>query len=171
MKLIHLSDVLLHQLQDAQSAEQQLVEALPKMANAAKNPELKAAFESHLEETKRQLDRVTDLITALGGKSGKTKCVAMAGIVKEGDDLIKEDGVDSVKDAALITAAQRVEHYEIAVYGSAKALATLLGHEKEAQIIEEILEEEHAADETLNEIAEHVNAQAMEASTEAKPRG
>jgi ferritin-like metal-binding protein YciE len=171
MKLNQLSDVLLHQLQDAQSAEQQLVEALPKMVKAAKHPELKAALSSHLEQTKRQLDRVTDLITALGGKSGKTKCVGMTGIVKEGDELIKEDGVDSVKDAALITAAQRVEHYEIAVYGSAKALATLLGHDKEARVIEDILEEEHSADEILSEIAEIVNAQALEAAGETKSRG
>jgi ferritin-like metal-binding protein YciE len=163
MKLNSLPDLLIHELQDLCSAEQQLTEALPKMAKAAKNPMLKQAFESHLKETLQQLEQVQSLLDSLDATPGRHKCAAMAGIIKEGEDILKADGEDSVKDAAIISAAQRVEHYEIAGYGTARTLAATLGHENVARTLERILEQEHAADEKLSEISSQVNEMAAQA--------
>lgn len=163
MNLKTMNDLLLHELQDIASAEQQLIEALPKMAKAAQNEELRGAIEEHLAETERQFERVTDLLTTLGGKKdAKTKCAGMAGIIKEGEMMLKEDADEMVRDAAIIGAAQRVEHYEMAAYGTARSYAEMLGNMQAAQVLEEILEEEKAADEKLSEIAKSVNAEAME---------
>lgn len=165
MKLTSLHDLLIHELQDLCSAEEQLTSALPKMAKAAKNEDLKAAIEEHLEVTQSQLERVTELLEQLESKPGRSKCAGMAGIIKEGSDVIAEKGIEPVKDAALISAAQRVEHYEMAGYGTARTLAQLLGLDDAAAVLEEILEEEKEADEKLSAIAEDVNAQALEMSS------
>lgn len=163
MNLKNMNDLLLHELQDLASAEQQLIEALPKMAKAAQNDELRGAIEDHLAETERQFERVTDLLTTLGGKKdSKVKCAGMAGIIKEGEAALKDDVDDSIRDAAIIGAAQRVEHYEMAGYGTARTYAEMLGNRQAAQVLEEILEEEKAADEKLSAIAKSVNAEAME---------
>src|SRR5437868_4745380 len=134
MKLKTLQDLFLHELKDLYSAENQLVKALPKMAKAATNEELKAGFQDHLEQTKGHVERLDQIAEKLGKKLTGHKCKAMEGLVEEGADLISEDAEDSVRDAGLIGAAQRVEHYEIAGYGTARALASLLGQDEMADL-------------------------------------
>lgn len=161
MKLNTLSDLLTHELKDLYSAENQLVKALPKMAKAASNEELKAGFEEHLEQTKGHVERLDEIAEQLGIKLAGHKCKAMEGLIEEGAELISEDAEESVRDAGLIGAAQRVEHYEIAGYGTARALALQLGHDEVAEILGETLEEERETDEKLTELAESsINAQA-----------
>ncbi len=154
MKLNTLEDLLHHELKDLFSAENQLVKALPKMARAATNAELKAGFEEHLEETKGHVERLNKIGEKLGQKLTGHKCKAMEGLIEEGAELISEDAEDSVRDAGLIGAAQRVEHYEIAGYGTLIALATKLGHKDFVELLEQTLEEEKATDEKLTELAE-----------------
>jgi len=164
MKLNTLADLLHHELKDLYSAENQLVKALPKMAKAATNPDLKAGFEEHLEQTKGHVERLSQIAETLGIKLAGHKCKAMEGLVEEGAELIGEDAEDSVRDAGLIGAAQRVEHYEMAGYGTAKALALKLGHDDVAGILDETLQEEKETDEKLTELAESaVNAEAGDA--------
>jgi ferritin-like metal-binding protein YciE len=162
MKLKSLSDLLQHELKDLYSAENQLVKALPKMAKAAANDELKAGFEEHLEQTKghvRRLDQIADILKI---KLTGHKCKAMEGLVEEGADLISEDADDSVRDAGLIGAAQRVEHYEIAAYGTARTLATVLGHDDVADLLGETLDEEKETDQKLTDLAEStINVEAQ----------
>jgi ferritin-like metal-binding protein YciE len=121
-----LRELLIEELSDLYSAEKQLVAALPKMAKAANSENLRAAFESHLEETKDQVERLDQIFEQMGEKPKRKKCKAMEGLIEEGSEIISEDGVPEVKDAALIGAAQRVEHYEIAGYGTARSLAESL---------------------------------------------
>src|SRR3954471_10429499 len=128
MKLKTLHDLFLHELKDLYSAENQLIKALPKMAKAATNEELKAGFEEHLEQTKGHVERLEQIAEKLGVKLTGHKCKAMEGLIEEGSEMISEDAEDSVRDAGLIGAAQRVEHYEIAGYGTARALAQQIGH-------------------------------------------
>jgi len=156
MKLESLRELLVDELKDLYSAENQLVKALPKMAKAAASPELKAAFEEHLEETKGQVDRLVTIFEQLEGSPKGKKCKAMEGLVEEGSEFIDADGEDSVKDAALICAAQKVEHYEIASYGCARTFATLLGLDEVAELLQETLDEEGNADKKLTELAETV---------------
>ena len=154
MKLESLDALLQHELKDLYSAETQLVKALPKMAKAAHNEELKSGFEEHLEQTKEHVNRLQQIAEELEVKLTGHKCKAMEGLIEEGEEMIKEDGEPSVKDAGLIGAAQRVEHYEIAAYGTAIALARHLGHKDIAQILEQTLSEEKETDEKLTEVAE-----------------
>jgi ferritin-like metal-binding protein YciE len=154
MKLNTLQDLLHHELKDLHSAETQLVKALPKMAKAATNEELKTGFQEHLEQTKGHVERLDEIAQKLGVKLTGHKCLAMEGLIKEGAEMIGEDAEDSVRDAGLIGAAQRVEHYEIAGYGTAKALANRLGHAEIAELLEQTLEEERETDEKLTEISE-----------------
>jgi ferritin-like metal-binding protein YciE len=156
MKLESLRELLVDELKDLYSAENQLVKALPKMAKAAASPELKAAFEEHLEETKGHVDRLVTIFEQLEGSPKGKKCKAMEGLVEEGSEFIDADGEDSVKDAALICAAQKVEHYEIASYGCARTFATLLGLDEVAELLQETLDEEGNADKKLTELAETV---------------
>lgn len=156
MKLESLRELLVDELKDLYSAENQLVKALPKMAKAAASPELKAAFEEHLEETKGQVDRLVTIFEQLEGSPKGKKCKAMEGLVEEGSDVIDAEGDDSVKDAALICAAQKVEHYEMAGYGCARTFATLLGLDEVADLLQETLDEEGNADKKLTELAETV---------------
>ena len=162
MKLKTLDDLFIHELRDLYSAENQLVKALPKMARAATNEDLKAGFEEHLEQTKNHVARLEEIAEACGCKLAGHKCKAMEGLIAEGAELIDEDAEDAVRDAGLIGAAQRVEHYEIAGYGTARALALCLGHDDAAEILGDTLEEEKAADEKLTELAENaINAEAV----------
>ncbi len=156
MKLNTLDDLLHHELKDLYSAETQLVKALPKMAKAATHEDLKASFEQHLEETNIHVERLEQIAEQIGAKLTGHTCKAMAGLVEEGSDLISEDAEDNVRDAGLIGAAQRVEHYEIAGYGTAVALARQLGHDEIADILEETLEEEKETDAKLTDLAESV---------------
>lgn len=153
MKLNNLEDLLLHELKDLYSAETQLVKALPKMAKAASHEDLKAAFEEHLEQTEGHVERLNEISEMLGKKLTGHTCKAMKGLVEEGADLISEDADRSVRDAGLIGAAQRVEHYEIAGYGTARCLAEQLGHDEIAELLEQTLEEEKQTDENLSELA------------------
>ncbi len=148
MKLESLRDLYVEQLQDLYNAEQQLIKALPKMARAASSEELKAAFEDHLGQTRQHAQRIETIFEQMGEKAKGKKCKAMEGLVEEGGEVIKEDMDDGIKDAALIAAAQRVEHYEIAGYGCVRAYATRLGEDDAATLLSQTLQEEKAADES-----------------------
>lgn len=152
-------------LKDVYNAEKQLLKALPKMAKAATSEELTAAFEDHLAVTEEQVSRLEQVFEASGLKVASKKCEAMEGLVKEGEEAIEdtEDG-SLVRDVALIVAAQKVEHYEIASYGSLRDIATLLGHTEAAALLQETLDEEGDADKTLSGIAAQINAEAYEES-------
>jgi ferritin-like metal-binding protein YciE len=161
MKMKTLSDLLVHELKDLYSAEKQLTKALPKMAKAASNEDLKRALEEHLEETKGHVERLEEVLGQLEAANRGTKCKAMEGLIEEGKTILEEDMEDDVRDAAIIAAAQRVEHYEIAGYGCARTFAQHLGHDDAAKLLQETLDEEKAADEKLTEIAlQRVNAEA-----------
>ena len=149
-----LENVFAHELQDAYSAETQLLDALPIMAQAADCGELREAFESHLTETRTQRDRVEQILSTLGHPAEGETCKAMKGLIKEGADIIEHHEQGVLRDVALIAAAQRVEHYEIAVYGTAKALAKHLGLDEAADLLDKNLDEEGNADNTLSKIAE-----------------
>ena len=154
MKLESLRDVLGECVRDLYSAEVQLVKALPKMAKAAHSPELSAAFTAHLEQTKTQVLRLERVCQLLGVKARGKTCHAMKGLVEEGREVISEKGHPIAKDAALIGAAQKVEHYEIAGYGTARTFAEVLEEDEVAGLLQATLDEEGAADETLSAIAE-----------------
>jgi ferritin-like metal-binding protein YciE len=168
MTIESLRDLYLEQLQDLYNAEQQLIKALPKMAKAATSEELKAAFEEHLEKTKGHAERIQTICEQMGEKASGKKCKAMEGLVKEGSEVMDEDMEETIKDAALIAAAQRVEHYEIAGYGCVRAYATKLGDESAAELLSQTLDEEKEADETLNGIAEELNLQVEGDDTSTK---
>ena len=150
-----LEDLFIAQLQDLYDAEQRLTKALPKMADAASCSQLKSAFEHHLQETKGHVVRLEQVFESIGQEAKSETCEAMKGLVSEGSEMIDAKGDPDVKDAALIASAQRVEHYEIAGYGTARALAQRLNHQQAAQLLQTTLEEEAAADRKLTDIAEH----------------
>ena len=153
MKLETLKDLYIHELKDLYSAETQLVRALPKMAKAASTPELKKAFEQHLKETERQVARLDKIAKRLDVKLSGKVCAAMKGLIEEGKEVIEEDGEGPVIDAALIAAAQRVEHYEISAYGTVRAIAEELGEDEVAKLLQQTLDEESATDEKLTKIS------------------
>jgi len=150
----NLHDLFVHELRDLYSAEQQLVMALPKMASAATTPDLKQAFTHHLDQTRNHVSRLDKIFTRLGTTSAGDECEAMKGLVKEGESIIKAQGDSVVKDAALIGAAQRVEHYEIAAYGTARTYAEELGYDDMANWLQETLDEEGATNKKLTKLAE-----------------
>lgn len=154
MKLKTLEDLFHHELKDLYSAEKQLLKALPKMAKAATNDDLRQAFEHHFEETEEQVNRLEKIFEELGVSSRGPKCAAMEGLIEEGKEIMEEDSEPEVLDAALICAAQRVEHYEIAGYGCARTFAHQLGHEKIAATLQRTLDEEGATDHKLTQLAE-----------------
>ena len=162
MKLKTLQDLYVDQLKDLFNAENQLLKALPRMAKAATSPELSDAFTEHLAETKVQIERLETIFTELEvSPRGKT-CKAMAGLLEEGAEAISEDADPCVRDAALIAAAQRVEHYEMAGYGCVRTFARLLGHEDAAQLLQTTLDEEGSTDKKLTELAESIiNSEAV----------
>jgi ferritin-like metal-binding protein YciE len=153
MQLNTLNDVLEEQLTDLYSAEQQLITALPKMAQAASSAELRQAFETHLQETRGHFERLQELLPTLGFQTGGETCEAMQGLIKEGDKVVRAQGDPNAKDAALIAAAQRVEHYEIAAYGTARTLADQLDLDDAKDILDQTLDEESHADSLLTKIA------------------
>lgn len=157
-----LRDLLVDELRDLHSAENQLVKALPKMARAASNDDLREGFQEHLEETKGHVDRLERCFKILGEKAKGKMCHAMKGLVEEGAEAIDSDSPDRVKDANLIGAAQRVEHYEIAAYGTARAFAETLGETKIVNLLQQTLDEEGETNKKLTAIAEEVNEQAHE---------
>lgn len=154
MQLNNLEDVLAHEIQDLHSAEKQLVAALPKMAKAATSSKLQKAFEKHLDVTKEQLKRIEDVGKQIGIKLDGHVCEGMKGLIKEASGLIEENEMSEALDVALISAAQRVEHYEIGAYGSAVEFAKELGHDDAAKMLQMTLDEEGAADKELTKIAE-----------------
>ncbi|HEY1084149.1 MAG TPA: ferritin-like domain-containing protein [Prosthecobacter sp.] len=153
MKLETLNDLFVHQLKDLYSAEKQLIKALPKMAKAATNEKLRAGFELHLEETKEHANRLEQLLSDLNQTTRGPKCKAMEGLIEEGKELMEEEADPEVLDVGLIGAAQRVEHYEIASYGTARSLAQLLGNKSAQKILQQTLDEEGATDKKLTDLA------------------
>ncbi len=156
MKLDTLNKLYVEELRDLYNAENQLLKALPKMAKGASSAELKQAFEDHLEETQGHIERLEEIFKGLDeNPKGKT-CKAMKGLVEEGSEILEEDGEESVLDAGIIAAAQKVEHYEIASYGTVRTWASLLGEEEAADLLQQTLDEEGEADKRLNELAEEI---------------
>lgn len=161
MKLESLQDLLIDQLKDLYSAENQLMKALPKMAKAASNPKLRQGFEKHLAQTQKQAERLEQIFEELEVKGKGKKCAAMEGLIEEGQELMSEDAEPEVLDAGLIAAAQKVEHYEIASYGTARTYANVLGMSKAARLLQQTLDEEAETDRKLTELAESsINAEA-----------
>jgi len=157
-----LDELFLHQLKDLYDAEHRLTEAIPKMAEKASHASLKNAFMSHLQETEKQVERLEMIFQNIGQEPDRVKCAAMVGLLAEGDEVLDAEGDADVLDAALLAAAQRVEHYEISGYGTARAFALRLGNRYAAELLQESLDEESAADEKLTMIAERsVNPSAV----------
>ena len=149
-----LQDLFVYQLRDLRSAEQQLVNALPKMAQAASSTDLRDAFNQHLEQTRNHVQRLDTIFSDLGMTPGSEECEAMKGLIKEGENAIQAQGDSVVKDAALIAAAQRVEHYEIAGYGTVRTYAKELGYDDAASLLDKTLDEEGNTDKKLTKLAE-----------------
>ncbi len=160
MKLKNLEDLFVDELKDIYDAEKQLTKALPKMAKAVESEELREAFEQHLEETKGQVERLEEVFRLLEKPARGKKCKAMEGLLEEGADLLDEDAETAVLEAGLICAAQKVEHYEIATYGTLARWASDLGQDEAAKLLEETLTEEKSTDERLTEIAAQINREA-----------
>jgi ferritin-like metal-binding protein YciE len=157
MELETLKDLYIHELKDLLSAENQLIKALPKMAKAATNEDLAAGFEEHLEQTEEHAVRLEKLLKSHDESSERPpKCKGMEGLLKEGEEMIEEDAEDEVRDAGLISAAQRVEHYEIAGYGCARTYAEILGDKAGAKVLQQTLDEEGATDKKLTGLAKSV---------------
>jgi len=156
MKDAKFEDLFREALEDLYDAEKQIVQALPNMAEAATSEELAGAFQQHLEETKEQVKRLENVFKAMGEQPGGRTCAGMQGLLKEGEKLIAEISKSAVLDAGLIGAAQKVEHYEISGYGTARTMAEMLGQQDAAELLQETLEEEKATDDTLTEIAEAI---------------
>ncbi len=153
MKLETLQDLYIHELKDLYSAEKQIIKALPKMVKAASHPKLKEGFQKHLEETKEQAVRLEKLLAANEETTRGPKCKGMEGVLKEGAEMIEEEADEEVRDAGLIAAAQRVEHYEMAGYGCARTYAEILGDKEGAKVLQQTLSEESATDAALTKLA------------------
>jgi len=156
MKEAKFEELFQEELADIYDAERQIIQALPKMAEAASSEELAAAFTEHLEVTRQQVKRLDKVFQKLGQKPGKKTCEGMQGLLREGEKMIGEMEKSPVLDAGLISAAQKVEHYEISAYGTVRTLAEMLGQDEAAELLEETLEEEKETDENLTEIAESI---------------
>jgi ferritin-like metal-binding protein YciE len=166
-----LKELYIDELRDIYNAENQLIKALPKMAKAANSEELRAGFEEHLEQTKGHAQRLEQIFSALGEKPSGKKCKGMEGLIEEGKEMMEEDLEDEALDAGLISAAQRVEHYEIAAYGCVRTYAKILGEEEAASLLEQTLEEEKETDEKLTELAENINVEAAGSGSEEGEEG
>src|SRR5271163_2346332 len=160
MKTKSLQDLFLAELKDLYDAENRLVKALPKMARAASSEDLRKGFQQHLEQTREHVTRLKDIFTSLGKKPAAEKCLGIVGLLQEGDHLMRQDFEGSVMDAALISAAQRVEHYEIAAYGCVSAWAELLGETNARALLEKTLGEEKETNGKLTELSKEINAEA-----------
>ncbi len=161
MAIKSLDELLVHEMQDIYDAEHQLTEALPEMAKAASSSDLQKAFKSHLEQTRNHIQRLEEAFEMIDAKAKREKCLAMQGLVKEGSKMIEEEAPAPVKDAGLIAAAQRVEHYEMAGYGTLRTYAYLLGHQDVARLFQQTLDEEETTDKQLTELANNINIKAM----------
>ncbi len=163
MKLENLEQLFLQELRDLYDAEDQITEALPKMIEAANHEELKSALQQHLEVTRQQIQRLENIFETLGEDASGQTCKGMKGVIKEGDDIVSQGGDHATVDAGIISAAQRVEHYEMAGYGTVRTYAELLGQKKIASLLQQTLDEEREADETLSQIARSVNLESKAA--------
>jgi ferritin-like metal-binding protein YciE len=168
MKLNSLQDLYLEQLRDLYDAEQQIIKALPDMIEAAASNQLRQALEQHLEVTNMQAERLEQIFNALGEKPKGEKCKGMEGVLKEGKDLVGKIEEPVVLDAAIIASAQRVEHYEMAGYGTARTYATILGAEDAGQLLQQTLDEEREADQKLTELATEINGAAAGKSVQSQ---
>ena len=164
----NMKSLYVDELRDIYNSEQQLIKALPKMAKAANSDELREGFERHLEQTREHATRLEQILSALGEPVKGKKCKGMAGIVAEGAEMMSEDFDGALKDAALISAAQRVEHYEIAAYGAVHAYAELMGESEAASLLQQTLEEEKQTNQKLTELSEQINSEAFDSGSEAK---
>ena len=172
MELETLKDLYIHELKDLYSAENQLLKALPKMAKAATNGQLAKGFTDHLSQTEEHAARLETILESHDESTRGPKCKGMEGLIKEGDEMIKEEAEDEVRDAGLISAAQRVEHYEMAGYGVARTFARILGEDDAADLLQETLDEEKAADEKLTSLAEAgINQEAADAAHPEEAEG
>jgi ferritin-like metal-binding protein YciE len=164
-----MDDLLLDELRDLYDAEKQLTKALPKMAKAATSEELREAFEQHLSQTEGHVERLEQIFEQLGEKTSGKKCAAMSGLIKEGDEMASDTDDDAVRDAGLIAAAQKVEHYEISGYGSVRSHAQMLGYDQACKLLQQTLDEEKEADQKLNDLAETmINEHAMHSADEGE---
>jgi ferritin-like metal-binding protein YciE len=174
MKLKNLDDLFVDGLQDVYDAEKRITKALPKMAKAATSPELKEAFQEHLKATEQHIERLDRIFEEIDQSPGRKPCEAMVGLLKEGDEFLDGDYADAVRDAGLIAAAQKVEHYEMATYGCLRDWAGLLGNTEASEQLQETLDEEGDADKRLTSIAQALNVAAMEededSEAETRPR-
>src|SRR3954465_14048816 len=167
MKMQTLKDLYIDELKDVYDAENQIAKALPKMAKAAGNEELRAAIEQHLDQTQTQIERLEQIFEELGEKPKGQKCEAMKGLLEEAKRMMEDSEEDDVRDAAIIAAAQKVEHYEIATYGTLRTYAELMGHDEQAELLQETLDEEKETDENLTELAVScINIEANEGEEE-----
>jgi len=166
-----LQELYVEQLRDLYDGEQQIIKALPKMIDKATSEDLKSALNEHLEVTREQATRIEQIFEKLGDKAKGEKCKGIAGIIDEGEDLIGDIEDDDVRDAGIIAAAQRVEHYEMAGYGTARTFAQLLGEESAVELLQQTLEEEKEADETLTGLASEINVTAAGGTSKAASSG
>jgi ferritin-like metal-binding protein YciE len=164
MRMESLRELLVEELKDLYSAENQILKALPKMIKKATSKELKVGFEQHLKETEGQVERLDKIFNKLDESPRGKKCKGMEGVIADGKDLMEEDADPEVMDAGLISAAQHVEHYEIAGYGSVRTYAELLGENEMARLLQQTLDEEKATDEKLTALARKINVQATKAA-------
>jgi ferritin-like metal-binding protein YciE len=164
MSVSSMEELLVDELKDLYSAEKQIVRSLPKLAKAVTSPDLKQALLDHLEETRGQVSRLEQIGELVGKRMTGKSCVGMKGVLEEGSEVLEDTDKGSVRDAALISAAQRVEHYEMAGYGSAREFAKMLGMADVAELLDETLTEEKAADKKLSAIAKQVNAEGKRSS-------
>lgn len=170
MRKESLRQLYIDELKDLYSAETQMVKALPKMAKASSNAELRQGFENHLRQTSEHVSRLEEIFEMLEEKPTGKKCLGMEGLVKEGSETMQESYAAALMDAALIGAAQRVEHYEIAGYGTVRAFAKLLGESEHVSLIEQTLQEEKQTDDKLTQLAERINSEASQAVEETQSR-
>jgi ferritin-like metal-binding protein YciE len=172
MKLDSLHKLFVEQLRDIYNAENQLLKALPKMAKSASSDELRQAFEDHLEQSKEHVGRLEQVFKDLDEKAKGKTCHGMKGLIEEGSEILDQDGEESVLDAGIIAAAQKIEHYEIATYGTLRTWANLLGQDDAAELLQETLDEEGDTDKRLNDLAEDiVNPEALAESEERETAG
>ncbi len=168
MKLNTLQDLFVDQLKDIYSAEKQIIQALPKMAKAAQRPEVRQAFEEHLEVSKQQLERLNQVFDKMGTTPGRKKCMGMEGLIKEAEEFMGENPAPDVVDAGLIANAQRVEHYEIAAYGTVRTFAQMMGHNDVVSLLQQTLDEEGQTDQKLTKLAESGSNQQAETGRSRK---
>jgi ferritin-like metal-binding protein YciE len=168
MEMNTLQDLYIDELRDLLSCESQIIKALPKMAKAASSPQLQQAFQRHLEESQQHLERLNQIFETMGEKARAKKCKGVEGIIEEGKEMMEETETEEARDAALIAAAQKVEHYEIASYGTVRTYAKLLGDDNAARLLQQTLDEEGNTDKKLTQLAQSgINVEAREAESNA----